>query len=290
MQRSTRSNLDQMTTTDEEVLLQQRLQQRFGSVDHPVPITNATLLQMAARSSCRHFKPETIDPDLIQTLCAIALASPTKSDLQQRDIVIVKDTTIRASINGLFAQDSWIANAPVLLIFCANNRRQRQLASWRDKPFPNDHLDAFFNASVDAGIALSAFVTACESTGLGCCPISQIRDHSETVCNLLQLPHHVFPVAGLGMGWPSQTAKPSMRLPLSTTVHQDRFNEHDIQAKIHAYDTHRAEHQPYTQQRDTTRYGRLDDYGWSEDKARQYSVEQRADFGSFIRSKGFILD
>ncbi len=279
-----------MTITDDENLLQQQLQQRFESISHPVPIANPTLLQMASRSSCRQFTPETIDPDLLKTLCAIALASPTKSDLQQRDIVIIEDNTIRASINALFGQHSWITNAPVLLIFCANNRRQRQLASWREKPFPNDHLDAFFNASIDAGIALSAFVTACESVGLGCCPISQIRDHCDEVCDLLQLPKHVFPVAGLGMGWPSQATQPSMRLPLSVTVHQDRFSEQDLQAKVHAYDRHRAEQQPCKQQRDTARFGYSEDYGWSEDKARQYSVEQRADFGTFIRSRGFKLD
>jgi nitroreductase/FMN reductase [NAD(P)H] len=31
-------------------------------------------------------------------------------------------------------------------------------------------------------------------------------------------------------------------------------------------------------------------YGWSQDKARQYSVSERADFGAFIRDKGFNLD
>ena len=31
-------------------------------------------------------------------------------------------------------------------------------------------------------------------------------------------------------------------------------------------------------------------YGWSEDKARQYGVPQRADFGAFVRKKGFCLD
>jgi nitroreductase/FMN reductase [NAD(P)H] len=31
-------------------------------------------------------------------------------------------------------------------------------------------------------------------------------------------------------------------------------------------------------------------YGWSEDKARQYAVEQRATFGTFVRNKGFITE
>ena len=35
---------------------------------------------------------------------------------------------------------------------------------------------------------------------------------------------------------------------------------------------------------------RAEFYGWSEDKARQYAVPQRADFGAFVRAQGFHLD
>ena len=38
------------------------------------------------------------------------------------------------------------------------------------------------------------------------------------------------------------------------------------------------------------RWGEVPFYGWSEDKARQYGVPQRADFGAFVRKKGFCLD
>jgi nitroreductase/FMN reductase [NAD(P)H] len=31
-------------------------------------------------------------------------------------------------------------------------------------------------------------------------------------------------------------------------------------------------------------------YGWSEDKARQYAVPERADFGAYVRARGFRLD
>jgi nitroreductase/FMN reductase [NAD(P)H] len=34
----------------------------------------------------------------------------------------------------------------------------------------------------------------------------------------------------------------------------------------------------------------VDFYGWSEDKARQYSVSERADFGAFVRKIGFSLN
>ena len=272
-------------------LLQQSLTDRFAALTFQTPLANSTLQRMADRNSCRHFANQPVDESLIEMLCAVALASPTKSDLQQRDIVIVQDRVLRDEVNSLFGDGSWIAEAPFLLVFCGNNRRQRQLSEWRKKPFLNDHLDAFFNASVDAAIALSAFVTAAESVGLGCCPVSEIRNHCDVISEKLQLPQHVFPVAGLAAGWPQQQpASVSMRLPLSVTVHHDRFSETDVKEKVNDYDQRRTEHQPYTQQREVERYGEEPAYGWSEDKARQYAVEQRTDFGSVIRAKGFALD
>ena len=180
---------------------------RFGDhVEAEAPDAHAAAVFecMARRGSCRRFKPDPVSQALIETLCALALASPSKSDLQQRDIVIIQDAAIRSRINELLADQEWIKGAPCLLIFLGNNRRQRQVHEWRGLAFANDHLDAFFNAAVDAGIALSAFVLAAEAVGLGCCPISVIRNHSDEVSRMLRLPDHVFPVAGLAFGWPLQ--------------------------------------------------------------------------------------
>ena len=275
---------------DELNSLKETLAERFGKINFQPPVSNPLLQSIAGRSSCRSFADKPVDRALLEMLCALAMASPSKSDLQQRDIVIVQDRALREEINQLFDESSWIADASVLLVFCGNNRRQRQFSDWHKKPFPNDHLDAFFNAAVDAGIALSTFVTAAESVGMGCCPISEIRNHCDAISEKLRLPQHVFPVAGLGLGWPEESKPISMRLPLSVTVHQDEFNETNVQASVDEYNQHRSEQQPYAGQREVERFGETQDYGWSEDKARQYSVAQRTDFGSFIRSKGFVLD
>ena len=52
----------------------------------------------------------------------------------------------------------------------------------------------------------------------------------------------------------------------------------------------RAEAQPYAKQRGVGDYGTTEPYTWSEDKARQYNKPERADFGAFVRAKGFRLD
>ena len=245
--------------------------------------------QLANRRSHRSFKPDPLDRELVRSLCALALCAPAKSDLQQCDIVIIEDADQRAKLMEIIPGNAWMNSAPAFLVFCANNRRQRQLSEWRGRRFANDHLDAFFNASLDAGIALATFMMAAESVGLGCCPVSAIRNESQKVSDLLALPTHVFAVAGLALGWPAKEGQISMRLPLETTLHTDRFCEDALAEQIGAYDARRAEHQPFSFQRDAEKFGEAELYGWSEDKARQYSRPDREDFGNFIRAKGFNL-
>jgi nitroreductase/FMN reductase [NAD(P)H] len=272
--------------------LMDALKARFGTVPAlgNAPKNSDVLADMANRRVIRRYTDQPVDPALLETLCAVALSAPSKSDLQQADIVIVSGKGQRESLEALLPDNPWVKAAPVFLVFCGNNRRHRLLFEWRGRPFVNDYLDPFFNASVDAGIVLATFIAAADRVGLGTCPISAIRNHSQEVSDILSLPAHVFPVAALGAGWPSFAGVMSPRLGLDVTIHRDRYDESRLEEKIAAYDKRREEVQPYRTQRYTEKFGQSAEYGWSEDKARQYSVPERADFGAFVRRKGFKLD
>ena len=249
----------------------------------------APLVTMAGRGSCRKFLTTPVPEPLLDVLCATALSSPSKSDLQQRDIVVMASPEKRRQLAELVSGQDWVVEAPVLLVFCGNNRRQKLLHDWSGVPFANDHLDAFFNAAADAAIALATFVTAAESQGLGCCPISAIRNDAQAVANLLQLPDRVFPFAGLAVGYPASPPAISMRLPLAITYHKNAYTEENLERSIPAYDADRKNAQPYASQRYTEDFGTSDHYTWSEDKTRQYSRPEREDFGAFVRKAGFNL-
>ncbi len=268
------------------------IEKRFGErpgIDEPAE-GRETIRKLLDHRVIRRFADRPVEPGLLSLLCAAALSSPSKSDLQQGDILIVADAEKRKRIAALLPDQPWIAGAPVLILFLGNNRRQRQIAAWRGRPFPNDHLDAFFNAAVDGAIVMTTFIVAAEAAGLGCCPISTIRNHAARVSDWCALPEHVFPVAGLGLGWPADRGHMSARLPLSARVHVDGFSEEGIETKVDAYDRRRHAIFPFRNQRDEARFGHAPFYGWSEDKARQYAVPERADFGAYVRARGFRLD
>jgi FMN reductase [NAD(P)H] len=275
-----------------EQRITQAISERYGATLNVDPATPGleTLADMLERRSHRRFAEREVSADLLQLLYAAAFSAPSKSDLQQADIVHVKERPRVAALATLVPDMPWVAVAPVLLVFCGNNRRIRQIGSWRGKPFVNNHLDHFMNAAVDAGIVLANFIRAAEAVGLGCCPISALRNHPRELNELLQLPEGVFPVAGLAAGYPAEAGRISARLPLDVTVHVDHYDESRAREHIENYDRRRHVLQPFRKQRHAKRYEPSEVYGWSEDKARQYSVPERADFGAYIRKQGFTLD
>jgi nitroreductase len=272
--------------------LQNALLERFGeqfAVD-PDMAGLAELEKIASHRSHRRYQDRAIEPDLLRLLCACALSAPSKSDLQQADIVVVNDKSIRKGIVATIPEMPWIEAAPAFLVFVANGERLPLVANLRGKPFPNDHLDQFFNAAVDCALVLATFIRAATAVGLGCCPISAIRDRPDVVSDLLRLPSRAVPVAGLCVGWQAQPGGITPRLSLKTTLHHDRYGERDVAPEIDAYDKRRAARHPYAKQRNPERWGRAAFYGWSEDKARQYAEPTRTGFGAFVRNKGFHLD
>jgi|ERR1043166_1361678 nitroreductase/FMN reductase [NAD(P)H] len=271
--------------------IEQSLRQRFGEDIAVDPALDGLdeIARIAGHRVQRRYDGRPVDPALLRLLCACALSAPSKSDLQQRDIVVVEDRAVRRTIAELIPDMPWTGQAPVFLVFCANGRRMPQIAALRGKPFPNDHLDLLFNAATDAALALATFMDAARAVGLGCCPISVIRDHAARISELLALPEKVVPYAGLCVGWPAAPGRISARLPLALTVHVDRFRDDDFATQVAAYDARRAALQPFAAQRDPQTWGEAADYGWSEDKARQYAQPQRADFGAYVRARGFKL-
>jgi nitroreductase/FMN reductase [NAD(P)H] len=272
--------------------LEQILEARFGAaipVDPKLPGLDE-LTRIAGHRVHRRFLERAVEPGLLRLLCACALSAPSKSDLQQADILIVGERATQRAIAALITDMPWIADAPAFLVFLANGRRLPQIAAARGKPFPNDHLDLFFNAAVDSAIVLTTFLRAAAAVGLGCCPISAIRDHAATVSEMLALPERVIPVAGLCVGWPRDAGGITSRLGLEVTLHHDRYAADDVMPRIDDYDRRREARRPYARQREPERWGMAAAYGWSEDKARQYAEPLRADFGAFVRAKGFRLD
>lgn len=244
------------------------------------------------RKTVRRYTERTPEEPLLDLLVAAALSASAKSDFQQASILHVTDPAKRAAIGALFAKMPWIGNAPVFFVFLADARRLQRIGELRGKPVRNGTLEGFFNASVDAALAMQTMILCAETAGLGVCPISVIRNEIDRVAEILALPDMVFPVCGLCLGYPAGEGHVSLRLPRSITVHRDTYDDGAMPAALDDYDRRRdAIHAiPTDQHRDDKRFGAAGFYGWSEDKARQAANPEGAAFPVYLRKHGFTFD
>ena len=270
------------------------IEARFGErVDVPEGLErNPELKSLTSHRTHRAYTSAPVSDALLRTLLASAFSAPAKSDLQQSCVVHVSERSVQARIASLIPSMPWIGEAPVLLVFCGDNRRIRRICALRGTPFANDHLDSFLNAAVDASLVMAGFIRAAQAAGLGCCPLSAVRNHAADVAQMLGLPGYVFPVAGVVAGYPAKERRITPRLPLDAFVHHDRYEDDAFEQWIESYDVRRHAVLPLNpdRQREPGRFGRAAFYGWSEDKARQVAVSERDDFGAFVRSQRFRLD
>src|SRR5271169_435098 len=250
------------------------------------------LRQVLLRRTHRRYADRPVSEALLRLLLGAAFSASSKSDFQQATVIRVEERARRDRLAALVPEMPWVGNAPVFLVFCGDALRLEQIGELRGHINENGRLEGFFNATVDAALVLQTFILAAETAGLGCCPISVIRNHPEAVAEVLDLPDKVFPVSGLCVGYPTADGHISMRLPLEVTLHIDRYDDSRLDEAVAAYDLRRDARYsiPREQQRLPEIFGYASLYGWSEDKARQATRPEGQDFPAYLRARGFTME
>ena len=275
--------------SEPENLLDIRYGQQTGQTsprDLPVTIT-----ELLSRRCIRRYTEDPVPDDLLDTLLACAQSAPTKSNLQQYSIIVTTDHDLRMKLADLNRDTGHMKYCPVFLTFCADIRRSKHLTEKHGYGFANNNMDTFLNATVDAALAMQCFITAAEAAGLGCAPISQVRNRMREFCDALNIPEGVFPLAGLTLGWPDWEGRMNPRLPMEAVIHRETYDDSGLDELVDAYDDRRHLSNPIApdSQRHSDKYGVSERCTWSENVARQLSVAERAGFRDFLLSNGFDL-
>jgi FMN reductase [NAD(P)H] len=266
------------------------LRARFG-IDLPGVEVPPEVKPLLDRRVTRRYTDQPVPDSLLDALLAVAQSAPTKSDLQQYSVVVMRDRERIKQIADWIGTMDWIATAPVFLVWCGDMRRNQLLCERHGMPHANNNLDTFLNTAVDCSLAMAQFIAAAEAIGLGTCPISYVRSHIERVTPLLSLPPGVYPVAGLSIGWPVFRRPVSMRLPPSVVVHHEHYDETNQADEIGAYDARRQAREPVAPAslKNNDVYPPREGVGWSENVARQLSVPERFGFAAYLKTRGFDL-
>src|SRR5215471_7802924 len=100
------------------------IENRFGlpsPAGKDVP-AEGTLAQLLSHRTHRRYRQDPVPDHVLDIALAAALSAPSKSDLQQMAVLVVKDRDKQAAIGALISDMPWIATAPLFMVFCGDNR------------------------------------------------------------------------------------------------------------------------------------------------------------------------
>ncbi|WP_152398558.1 NADPH-dependent oxidoreductase [Paenibacillus cellulositrophicus] len=235
---------------------------------------NGTIQVLTSHESVRSFTPEEVAPAALEAILTSARSAPTSSNLQAYSIIVVRDADRKSRISALSGHQGFIQEAPLMLIFCADIHRLKYVTRRQGYDFKADTLEMFLLSSVDAALAMQNALVAAEALGYGAVPVGSVRNHPEELALELGLPEGMFAVVGLAVGREREGVRRGVkpRLPMSVTVHEERYSAAALDEGLKAYDEQMISRRSYDGRRvsiagEPEKEGA--DYGWCEHTARR---------------------
>lgn len=237
---------------------------------------------LKAHRSIRKYQDRQVDQKVIEELIRAGQCAATSSFIQACSVIQVNDPTTRQEISHLAADQKYVIEAPVFLVFCADMQRHKLACDMHQAEMLSGFTEQFLTASVDCALFAQNLLVAAESIGLGGCYIGAIRNNIARVDELLNLPDKVYPVFGMCLGYPAQDPETKPRLPVEVILKQDTYDDKKDRDLIAIYDNKVKKY--YHSRTD----GKKDD-SWSEQISGMLVKEARPHMLGYLRSKGFLL-
>lgn len=174
---------------------------------------NQTLELIHNRKSIRAYKDTAIPEAEKEMIIQAALRAPTAGNLMLYSILDITEQSLKERLAETCDNQTFIARAPLLLIFLADYQRWYdhflasgipELCRERGQPMRHPQEGDLLLACCDALIAAQNAVIAAESLGIGSCYIGDIMENYEIHRELLHLPAYVFPITMLCFGYPTE--------------------------------------------------------------------------------------
>lgn len=163
------------------------------------------------RVSIRKFLQKEIDEKNIRLILEAGNAAPSAGNLQARDFVVVRDPKIKNELAKASLRQMFIAQAPVVIVVCANYPRSMRVYGERGKLY----------AEQDATAAVENILLAVTALNLGAVWVGAFDE--QRVSEILALPPNVRPMAIVPIGYPAEQPGRRSRYPIEEITHYERW-------------------------------------------------------------------
>jgi nitroreductase len=216
------------------------IQARYGARDGNIHMAwNDTMELLMSHRSVRGFLNDPLPAGMLEALVAAGQSASSSSNVQAWTVIAVENPQTKAALSAVANNQKHMEECPVLLIWCADLSRTKEIGRRHDYPTDaTEFLESFVVSVVDASLAAQNATVAAESFGLGMVYIGALRNNPQEVARLLKLPPNVVGVFGMCVGYPDP-ARPfnvKPRLSQQIVLHREHYDASVPQAALDSYD------------------------------------------------------
>jgi nitroreductase len=162
------------------------------------------------RRSVRRYRPDPIPEESLLRVMEAARFSPSGKNLQPWRFILVKDPSLKRRLVKAAVGQSFIAEAPVIVVACGfpdrcYSRMGNYMKSW----------------PIDVAIAFEHLILQAQEEGLGTCWIGAFEE--KEVKPILNIPDEVRVLALTPLGFPDENPGAKRRKNLEEIVSYDSF-------------------------------------------------------------------
>ncbi len=167
---------------------------------------------ISGRRSVREFKPDPVNEGDLRKILDAGRMAPSAGNCQPTEFVVVKDQAIKQRLARAAYGQTFVAEAPVVIVVCANvprtsrryGRRGEELYCIQD------------TAAATQNIHLAAY-----ALGYASCWVGAFDE--DAVAGIIKAPSGVRPLAIVPIGRPAEKPSAPPRRRLEEIVHEDTF-------------------------------------------------------------------
>lgn len=165
-----------------------------------------------ARRSVREYQDRSLEPGHLAKILEAARLAPSAGNLQAFEIVVVQRRENREQLARAALGQSFVAQAPVVLVFVTDP--ERTVGKYGDR-------GATLYSLQDAAIAAAYAQLAATALGLGSVWVGAFDEREVLATVGARQPHRA--VSLLVIGYPREAPSPTSRRPLSDLVRHETF-------------------------------------------------------------------
>jgi nitroreductase len=164
------------------------------------------------RRSIRAYKAVDVPEETVEKLIDAARWAPSAGNIQPWEFIVVRNPEIKRRLAAAALGQSFIEEAPVVIVVCADEERSARGYGVRGRTL---------YCIQDTAAAIQNIHLAAYALGLGTCWVGAFRE--DEARRILGIPEGIRPVAIIPVGFPAESPAPRSRRPLKQIIHYEKF-------------------------------------------------------------------